>query len=614
VDAHVGGRIDLRGMRQHSGLAYVNCLNPGSLVDLSGLTGVWQGNGSVVKASDGGAILISNVTAMQNLTLELRDDAAVPTTQLRSITGGYITLNSRTNGFEGLTNFTGTFYVSDTRLDLTNWTTLYATNNSPTFQALQGSVIDLSRLTNVVTMNSGYGLQAFAYGGSRIDLSRLRVPEGYFYAQASGAASLIDLSGLSGVCRNGSLSADNGATLLIPNLTAFEGGAVNVSGNASMNLAQIGSFTDGYLTLTGRTNDFLGLTNFAGTTISVSDSLLILTNVTTLYTTNNYRTITANQGSVIDLSRVTNWVSSGWELDVYAYNGSRIDLRRLPAPQWRFKVDAQGAGSLIDLSGFTGVWNAESGEVRAAYGATVLIPNVTATRNVNFFLRNDAIVPMAQLHSFTGGSIELSIQTNVFSGLTNFDGYCTCTYGRAEFSSLTRLSTANNYPISFRANEDSVIDLIQVTNPVVGSSSLSLVSYHGGRIDMPGVESIAASTVTVLAEGAGSVVDLTRLTSFFCDNNSGSLRTSSGGTILLNTNAMLLAGIAIDLQSNPGDVLPSFLAPSQALVLYGRPWQSYRVESRNPADGSPWSLYARVPLTSPLQILGPRPPDSRRSA
>ena len=55
--------------------------------------------------------------------------------------------------------------------------------------------------------------------------------------------------------------------------------------------------------------------------------------------------------------------------------------------------------------------------------------------------------------------------------------------------------------------------------------------------------------------------------------------------------------------------LRSSALPSQSLVFYGQPWQSYRIESRNPslADSS-WSLYRRVPLTGPLQTVSARAP------
>jgi len=615
VSANTDSRIDLRRLRQPDGglYIYVSAYNAGSLVDLSGLTGLWEGNNSSVSADDGGTVLIPNVTAMSKVSIDLRHDAIVPTEQLRSFTDANITLYSRTNGFAGLTNFTGSFYVTDTRLDLTNFTVLHATNTSVSFQADQGSFIDLSRVTNVIS--SDYLLYAYAYGGSRIDLRRLGSRNAPVYASAIGANSLVDLSGLNGPWAPGPIGfsyvvAYNGATVLIPNVTAMERVTLDIRDSASVNLGQLESFTDGTISFSSRTNGLEGLTNFTGS-LYAYDTRLDLTNFTTLYATNNHLTFQADQGSFIDLSRVTNVVmSSGHGLSVNAYGGGHIDLHRLRVPEeGPVYVDARYADSVIDLSGFNGLWQGYGG-VTAVDGGMVSIPNVTAMRNIYLSLSGDAIVPTAQLRSCAEGSMQFSTQTNVFTGLTNFTGTLNCSYlSRATFPSLTQLD-ATNYSISLTAGNDSVIDLSRVTNALVDfGNTFSLYAHSGGRIELPLLESIAAGNVNVQANGAGAVVDLSGLTGFFSDNNSGSLYTLNGGTILLNPNAMLLAGVAIDFQTNPGGPVPPFLAPSQSLVLYGQPWQSYRVESRNPSvTDSPWSLYKRVPLTEPLQIVSARPP------
>lgn len=605
-----GSRIDLRGLPAPEGLFYVDAQGAGSLVDLSGFTGSWSGSGSV-RAWDGASVLIPNVTTMSNIYLDLRADAIVPTTQLRSYTRGTITLTSRTNGFAGLSNFIGSFTVSDTRLDLTNFTVLHATNDQMNFSASQGSFIDLSRVTNVVA-SGGYAMYVTAYGGSRIDLSGLISEDAPVNAHVDGAGSLIDLSGLSGVWRgSGGVTAGSGSTVLMPNVTALDGVSLNVSGSASVNLAQLTSIiTSGTIILSSRTNDLTGLTNFSGSLLA-TDAKLYLTNLTTLYVTNYQTYITAAQGSLIDLSRITNVVRNGWTLVLTASSGGHIDLSGLRVPdEGPLRVNASQEGSLVDFSGFSGLWDAHDYiEVTVSSGAAVAISNVTAMRGIVLILSGDANVPVAQLRSIIGGFVKLQVQTNVFTALTNFASYLDCNYdSRAEFPGLTELNTASN-TVSFSASYGGVIDLSEVTNAVVETYGLSLAANYAGRIEIPNLESIVAGTVSVQAVGADAVVDLSGLTGFFSDNNQGILRTTSGGTILFNSDALLLAGVAIDLQSNPGGVLPPFLAPSQSLVLYGQPWRAYRIESRNPFEaGSPWLLYLRVPLTEPLQILGPRPP------
>lgn len=605
-----GSRIDLRGLPAPEGLFYVDARGASSLVDLSGFSGAWHGYGNV-RVWDGASVLIPNVTTLSNISLDLSADAIVPTVQLRSFTGGMITLTSRTNGFAGLTNFSGQLNATDTRLDLTNLTVLYATNSQVYLAADQGSFIDLSRVTNVIA-GGGYVMYVFANRGSRIDLSGLVSKDAPINADIHGAGTLIDLSGLSGVwgpSSYGSLRAWDGATILMPNVTALNGVSLDVDGSASVNLAQLTSITAGSITLRSRTNDLPGLTNFTGS-LTATDAKLYLTNLTALYVTNHVY-INANQGGLIDLSHVTNVVRNGYTLYLFAYSGGHIDLSGLRVPDTGpLQVDAQHEGSLVDFSGFSGLWDAHDGvSVTAQSGTAVAISNVTAMRNISLNLIGDASVPVAQLRSIIGGSVRLQSRTNVFTGLTNFASYLDCnSLGRAEFPSLTELNTTSN-PVSFSASSGGVIELSQVTNAVVETYGLSLSASYGGRIEIPNLETIVAGSVTVSANGTDAIVDLSGLTGFFSDNNGGSLHTANGGTILLNPDAMLLAGVAIDFQSNPGGVLPPFLAPSQSLVLYGQPWRSYRIESRNPLDaGSPWQLYKRVPLTEALQLIGTRPP------
>lgn len=611
VSASGASRVDLRALRLPTAPIIATSVGDGSVIDLAGLVG--DLDGCSFTAKEGGSLLASNVTSLRNAYLDIRDSATLPTVQLRSGSNVSITLYGRTNGLDGLTNFSGYLSVdAGTRLDLTNFSVLHATSYQPLyFYASGGSHIDLSRLTNVVS-DAGYGLSAQAVGGSTIDLSGLLVPAGYFSAVASGPDSLLDLSRVSGVWRGGYISAGDGGTLFMPNVTALDGVGLNVSDSANVNLTQLTSITASSVTLTGRTNDFAGLTNFSGT-LAAYATWLDLTNLTALYATNSHAGFEAYQGSVIDLSKVTNAVSN-WPYSIYATvgTGGRIDLSRLAVPNeaYYFQVNGSGPGSFVDLSGFEGFWDGY-GSVSASDGATLAISNVTAMRGISLNLSDDAIVPTAQLRSYSEGLMHLYSRTNTFSEMTNFSGNLNCYYAsRAVFPKVMQLDLAD-YSIALGAFDDgTVISFPQVTTVVANSGNgLSLNASGGGRVELPLLETILAPNFSIGADGAGSVVDLSSLSGLFSDSNAGRLITRNGGTIQLNDDAMLLAGVAIDFQDDPAGVLPPFLAPSQSLVLYGQPWQSYRIESRDLSEaGSPWRLYQRVPLTAALELIGPRPP------
>jgi hypothetical protein len=379
-----------------------------------------------------------------------------------------------------------------------------------------------------------------------------------------------------------------------------------------VNLAQLTCITASSVILTRRTNDLSGLLHFSGSLVA-DGSELALTNLTELYATNAHLGFEARGGS-INLSNVTNVVIHlGYKFSLNGNDGS-IDVHRALVPEGAMDVRAYGPDGVVDLSALNGLWtpgpNHAQSSVQAWQGGSVLISNVTAMRRITLSISDEAVVPTAQLTSYTEGGITVYYRTNVFSALTNLSGtvdaYAVYAYNaRLAFPSLTELH-GSNYNL-FRAESDAVIDLTQVTNPIVDAYYLYLYAF-GGRIELSGLESVAGSYVDVRADGAGSVVDISGLTGFFSDNNQGFLIARNGGTLLLNTNTMLLAGVAIDIQSNPGDVLPPFVAASPSPVLYGQPWRSYRIESRNPLEaGSPWQLYLRVPLTTPFEGIGPRP-------
>jgi hypothetical protein len=83
----------------------------------------------------------------------------------------------------------------------------------------------------------------------------------------------------------------------------------------------------------------------------------------------------------------------------------------------------------------------------------------------------------------------------------------------------------------------SVLDLHTVTGISVGAgvSSVSVDAYNGGRVDLGGTTTVRsvgqAGSLYVSAQGLGSLIDLTALTSFTAAAHTGRVDTRSGGTI-----------------------------------------------------------------------------------
>jgi hypothetical protein len=312
-----------------------------------------------------------------------------------------------------------------------------------------GSVINLTNMTNLVVA-PGQSLGVWAPGGGRVDLRGLQASDGLLNVSAENANSLIDLSGLSGRWSPGAdsptpcnLSASDGGTIRIPNITSLDRVDVYLYQDASINIAQLRSYTEGTLSLRSRTNGFSSLTNFSGS-ISLYDSRLDWTQFTTLSASNRSVYLSANQGSVLDLSHVTNVILGPFFLvDVSAAEGSRIHSTALRQPEGTFIGRSHNPGSVVDLSAFRGQWNGVGGAVTASDGGAVLIPNVTAMHRVSLQLHGDASVPTGQLRSHTGADITLHSRTNGFAGLTNFTGAFYLTDARLDLTNFSVFHATN---------------------------------------------------------------------------------------------------------------------------------------------------------------------------
>jgi hypothetical protein len=117
--------------------------------------------------------------------------------------------------------------------------------------------------------------------------------------------------------------------------------------------------------------------------------------------------------------------------------------------------------------------------------------------------------------------------------------------------------------------------------------------------------------IGVLADGAGSVVDLSHLTSFISATAAtASLTAENNGTILLGTQAFLLQNVNINIPAgNP--VLPPLTNSGPNLTLFGTAWHSYLIEQLDTAiPGATWQFFLRVPLTNALQEISSASPPS----
>lgn len=478
-----GGLVDLGQLHHVSGSLQVTASNTGSVVDLSGLSGVLTGSHGF-SADDGGVILMPLVTALNRASVSVRGDGVV--------------------GFGPLTAAEGSsFYAYDgAKLWLTNLTELVVGNSHMTLSASgAGSVIDVSNVTNIVN-ETGYGLSITANDGGFVDLHRLPRPSGPFYVGASAAGSVVDLSGLIGTLGDVqgqyvSLSAADGGVILMPLVTALYGVSVSVSG-------------DGVV-------DHGLLTGIEGCSFYADNGAKIwLTNLTTLSLTNaNLSVVAQGPDSAIYLSNVTNIVAGLYTtFTVQAYEGGLVDLHRLRDAGIVLNIFSRSAGSIVDLSSITGTFSGPSNSWHSVsvYGGSVLMPAVNALERINAYLSGEGSLVTAQLQSLVNSTLSVDNATNDFSQLTNIvnSSISANTGAKLWLTNVTTLYITNGSVSLHASGADSALYLPNVTNAVYWwdtGYSLYVGASGGGEVDLRRLPN-QTGRFSVNSSSPGSAVNL----------------------------------------------------------------------------------------------------------
>ncbi|MDA1052075.1 MAG: Ig-like domain-containing protein [Planctomycetota bacterium] len=304
--------------------------------------------------------------------------------------------------------------------------------------------------------------------------------------------------------------------------------------------------------------------------------------------------------SLLDLRNLVSMTNGSDRFDtinIEASFGGTVDLRGVTqivdpnsgeVADRSVNVLADGNSSAVNLSALTNFNDVRSGfatgekissSITARNGGTVNSPQLSTLDGVRLVLDGNGTIPISRIATFTDGNLELVGGPYAFSALTNASGTLFQASGRgtpATFPVLTNVDGASfdlsagaalalpevrNYThtvgatvrdtILFRATgTDSVLDLrnlATITNGQTRNDSILINALSGGHINLSGVAQIveidagdrANRRVEIQADGSGSRVDLSTLTSFndvFSGSTTGENRYSlirpiNGGTI-----------------------------------------------------------------------------------
>ncbi len=287
--------------------------------------------------------------------------------------------------------------------------------------------------------------------------------------------------------------------------TTLDGGNVFANGGSTMNLSNVAS----YITDTG---------------------------------TNNSRTFQANDASTLDFSGLTDLTGGGFirNLGVNANSGSSIDMSSLTnylGGATRFAAD--GAGSSIDLDSLA-IFNSTGSSVQARFqavdGGTInagALTTIQAGGSAGNLFQVDgagSTINAGSLTDVINTRLELTNGgTHDFSGVTNFLG----SDASADSGVTLDLSGVTSYDTNgggngVRANSSegagTKIDLSNLST-VIGGSFIRRwenSATDGGEIDLSALAEVTSGSVSFVADGAGSLIDLSVLQTINAITTAGS--------------------------------------------------------------------------------------------
>ena len=575
-----------------------------SLIDFRGLTNANGESGYQLTftAQNGGAIWVPQLTGGTLVDVTLNPGGAMPTAQFQQLYA--LSFSSVAANFNALTNLTvlavnGTSMSFPAVTNFSGGSVTVSGGASVTFPAVQNilkdcnldpdwmvtgsnSMLSFPSLTNMAGSVCGYHTIQANAGGKILATNLQSIAVAPLTLLADGTNSVIDFRGLtSGAGQSGyllSLVAQNGGSVFVPRFAGgpLVGVTLNPGGSLpTAQMQQLGGITlngvaanfnqlttlAGQTTIFGVTNSFPAVTTFDGGNITVSGGAAVtLPAVQNFVKDCNSPNWTATgSNSVLSLPALTNITGSACSYPVIqATVGGQILATNLQSiTVGPLTIFADGAGSVVNLSGLrTGA--GESGyllTLEAQNGGKVWVPQFAGGPLVGVTLNPGGVIPTSQIQQL--GGITASGVTLNFSSVTNFDFGNISVSGGAVVTLPAVQSFAKdcNSPYWTVTGSNSVLSLPGLTNLTGNACSYPLIqATSGGQILATNLENITVGPLTLLADGAGSLINLAGLrTASGLNGYLLSFVAKNGGT---NWVPQLAGGPFVNVTLNPGGVMP----------------------------------------------------------
>ena len=284
----------------------------------------------------------------------------------------------------------------------------------------------------------------------------------------------------------------NQGHVLYGNLTDIDGSSFQLSGGATLNMPAVTSYSGA-----------LGVTS----TLQASGvgSLLSLPNLTT---------ITGDTGNFVSLTQAQ------------ALSGGQVSLPALTQiGGGPVALVADGTGSQLDVSALTSFQGAggqyHTTSFQVTNGGTLLDALLTTLSGVTVTLDGSGTLATSQWTAFTNATAAISGGNPDFSSLANINGAGFQVSGGATVSLPTVTSYSGPIGDAIKLQASGVGSLLSLPNltTITGDTGnfVSLTqaqALSGGQVSLPALTQIGGGPVALVADGTGSQLDVSALTSF----------------------------------------------------------------------------------------------------
>jgi hypothetical protein len=634
ISTEAGATLSLPGLTSATATGLtLSADGTGSDLDLSDLAS-FDGSGNSITGTNGASIALSNsLTSLDGVSVTVDGTANFPITQFTALTDGGITINGGSYNLSKLTDIDASALNVQQGGSLTIPTLQTYSNarsgaGDTSFQTSgAGSTLMLPDLTSV----TGNGVIVNVTGaGSSISLPAMTTFTNTYGAElnATGGATLVLNNNLTGLNRV-DLEVDANSTLPLSQFTSMVNCEVLVYGRAYVlpNLTDvdgIGLFAaqGGSLTLPSVTSVQIGNAYGEIQTLDAG-SVISLPNLVSV-TGNPLQVQAFGMGSHIDLPALATIGASSGLLS--AIGGASLNLNNNLTSLNRFEITVDGQ-STLPLAKFTSLTNGgitiqggsynlsnltdiDGSDLNVQQGGSLTLPSVTsvqfsiASGEIQTFDAGSAI-NLPNLMSVTTGN-SLNVQASGMGSHIDLPALATIgvssgvlsATGGASVNLNSSLTSLNSFIIT--VDGQSTLPLAQftsLTNGIItdqgGSIQLSgltdvdgssLYATEGGTLSVPGLTHFASLNSTFQADGAGSVLDVSALTTL-TQQGSWFVEASNGGTLNLGGLTSVAGTSLLDISdTGSSKLLDGNLKNLSGVNVY--------VDSTDSQAGSAWATFA----------------------